>query len=363
MYELITFPNGVRLALERVSSVRSASVGIWVGVGSRLEGRGEEGSAHFIEHMLFKGTGKSSAARLAERMDAIGGQINAFTSRESTCFYARVLDTHLREAVDILKENAGPFSAFRGSAMVPLVCKMSFADDPAEYLDDVAGICAELNQGAVKGNPMIIPAAMIIWVHVKGEDPEDTVAQTKEIFRRMKKAHPFLTSEEDIPFAAMLASAGPETDEETDTRIARTEEIYKILSKEFWDKNAAQSLSHVLALIDAPAEETCGRALEIYDILKKKGRKFGSGRSLSVLGSLVMSEVPAEEVAEELLDAEAYLTARLPAIADDEKEIRLVYAAQMVYSTHLEKAGTAAFAVLGLTMEASVGIGELSLFM
>ncbi|MBQ3861602.1 MAG: insulinase family protein, partial [Clostridia bacterium] len=104
MYELITFPNGVRLALERVSSVRSASVGIWVGVGSRLEGRGEEGSAHFIEHMLFKGTGKSSAARLAERMDAIGGQINAFTSRESTCFYARVLDTHLREAVDILTE-------------------------------------------------------------------------------------------------------------------------------------------------------------------------------------------------------------------------------------------------------------------
>ena len=104
MYELITFPNGVRLALERVSSVRSASVGIWVGVGSRLEGRGEEGSAHFIEHMLFKGTGKSTAARLAERMDAIGGQINAFTSRESTCFYARVLDTHLREAVDILTE-------------------------------------------------------------------------------------------------------------------------------------------------------------------------------------------------------------------------------------------------------------------
>ena len=104
MYELITFPNGIRLALERVSSVRSVSVGIWVGVGSRLEGRGEEGSAHFIEHMLFKGTGKNTAARLAERMDAIGGQINAFTSRESTCFYARVLDTHLREAVDILTE-------------------------------------------------------------------------------------------------------------------------------------------------------------------------------------------------------------------------------------------------------------------
>lgn len=269
----------------------------------------------------------------------------------------------LREAYEILKENAGPFSALRGSAMVPLICKMSIAKDPAAYLDEVAGICAELNEGAVKGNPMIIPAAMVIRVHVNGADPSETVAQTKEIFRRMKKAHPFLTSEEDIPFAAMLASAGPETDEETDVRIARTEEIYKLLSKEFWDKNAAQSLSHTLALADAPAEETCRKAMEIYDILKKKGRKFGSGRSLSVLGTLVMTGLPAEELAEELLDADAYLTARLPAIADDDKEIRLVYAAQMVYSAHLEKAGTAAFTVLGLTMEATVGIGELSLFM
>ena len=104
MYEIITLPNGVRLAYERMDSVRSAAVGIWVGVGSRLERHGEEGSAHFIEHMLFKGTVKSSAAQLASRMDAIGGQINAFTSRENTCFYARVLDYHLHEAIDILTE-------------------------------------------------------------------------------------------------------------------------------------------------------------------------------------------------------------------------------------------------------------------
>ena len=104
MYEIITLPNGVRLACEHMDGVRSAAVGIWVGVGSRCEKRGEEGSAHFIEHMLFKGTANSDAASLASRMDAIGGQINAFTSRESTCFYARVLDTHLNEACDILTE-------------------------------------------------------------------------------------------------------------------------------------------------------------------------------------------------------------------------------------------------------------------
>ena len=104
MYEIITLPNGVRLAFEHMLGVRSAAVGIWVGVGSRFERHGEEGSAHFIEHMLFKGTRRSTAAQLAARMDAIGGQINAFTSRETTCFYARTLDSHLRDASGILTE-------------------------------------------------------------------------------------------------------------------------------------------------------------------------------------------------------------------------------------------------------------------
>ena len=102
MVQQITLPNGLRIVSEYMPAVRSVALGIWVGVGSRYEHPGEEGSAHFIEHMLFKGTSKSSAAVLAERMDAIGGQCNAFTTRDSTCFYTRVLDSHLSEAADIL---------------------------------------------------------------------------------------------------------------------------------------------------------------------------------------------------------------------------------------------------------------------
>ena len=104
MYEKKILPNGVRIVSEKMSHVRSAAVGIWVGVGSRHEGRGEAGAAHFIEHMLFKGTERHSASELAGIMDGIGGQINAFTTRESTCFYARVLDTHLDTAVDLLSD-------------------------------------------------------------------------------------------------------------------------------------------------------------------------------------------------------------------------------------------------------------------
>ncbi len=102
MHEKITLPNGVRIITEAVPQVRSAALGIYVAAGSRQEREEENGAAHFIEHMLFKGTAGRSAAALAEEMDAVGGQVNAYTTKESTCFYARTLDSHLDRAGDIL---------------------------------------------------------------------------------------------------------------------------------------------------------------------------------------------------------------------------------------------------------------------
>ena len=104
MHEIINLSNGVRIICEKIPYVRSAAVGIFVDVGSRDEAPSVNGSAHFIEHMIFKRTSKRSAAELAFEMDSIGGQINAYTTRESTCFYARVLDSHLNTAIDLLSE-------------------------------------------------------------------------------------------------------------------------------------------------------------------------------------------------------------------------------------------------------------------
>ena len=101
-YETHTLPNGVRIVTEHVPGVRSASLGLWVGTGSRHEKASEGGAAHFIEHMVFKGTERRSARQLAQEMDAIGGQVNAYTTKESTCFYARSLDEHLPRAMDLL---------------------------------------------------------------------------------------------------------------------------------------------------------------------------------------------------------------------------------------------------------------------
>lgn len=104
MVQIITAKNGVRIVAEQMSHVRSLSVGIWVNAGSRYETIEENGITHFIEHMLFKGTKNRTARQIAEEFDRIGGEINAFTSKENTCYYAKVLDHHGEMAVTILAD-------------------------------------------------------------------------------------------------------------------------------------------------------------------------------------------------------------------------------------------------------------------
>lgn len=96
--------NGVRILVEKRPYVRSVSMGIWVNVGSRDESPELNGITHFIEHMLFKGTYNRTAKEIAESFDRIGGQLNAFTSKENTCFYATTLDIHAVEALKILAD-------------------------------------------------------------------------------------------------------------------------------------------------------------------------------------------------------------------------------------------------------------------
>ncbi|MFD1850334.1 M16 family metallopeptidase [Oceanobacillus bengalensis] len=104
MIQRHTCNNGVRVVLENIPSVRSVTIGIWVLTGSRNENDKNNGISHFIEHMFFKGTNTRSAQDIAEAFDSIGGQINAFTSKEYTCYYAKVLDTHKEYALDILTD-------------------------------------------------------------------------------------------------------------------------------------------------------------------------------------------------------------------------------------------------------------------
>ncbi len=104
MYRKDTLSNGIRVVSETMPKTRSMSIGVWVKVGSRHESPQIGGVSHFIEHLFFKGTEKRTAKDIAIEIDALGGEMNAFTSQETTTYYVKVLDEHLSAAIDILAD-------------------------------------------------------------------------------------------------------------------------------------------------------------------------------------------------------------------------------------------------------------------
>src|SRR3990172_447942 len=141
LYKRQVLPSGMVVLTERMPSVKSASIGVWVRVGSRDEAPEVAGVSHFIEHMLFKGTDRRSAEEIARAVDAVGGTLDAFTSRESTCFYAKVLGEHLPLAVDLITDlllhaRLDPEDLERERQVVLQEIKM-VEDDPGDLVHDL----------------------------------------------------------------------------------------------------------------------------------------------------------------------------------------------------------------------------------
>ncbi|HEY2765450.1 MAG TPA: pitrilysin family protein [Pseudonocardiaceae bacterium] len=139
-------PSGLRVLTEELPGTRSAAVGMWVGVGSRDEPVQVAGAAHYLEHLLFKGTTRRTAAGIAEEVDAVGGELNAFTAKEHTCYYAHVLDVDLDLAVDLVCDVLGDalldpadVDLERGVVLEEIAMR---DDDPEDLLHDE--FCAAL---------------------------------------------------------------------------------------------------------------------------------------------------------------------------------------------------------------------------
>jgi len=152
MFSKYTLSNGVRIVYEKIPYVRSVSVGIWVKTGSRNESRQNNGISHFIEHMLFKGTEKRSAKEIAESIDNIGGQLNAFTGKECTCFYAKTLDTHIDLVLDVLSDMF--FNSLFAKKDISVEKRVileeigMYEDSPEELVHDI------LSETVWEGNPI-----------------------------------------------------------------------------------------------------------------------------------------------------------------------------------------------------------------
>lgn len=134
-------PSGLRIVTEEVSSVRSAAVGIWVNVGSRDETPAVAGASHFLEHLLFKGTKTRTALEISSSIESVGGEMNAFTGKEYTCFYARVIDTDLPIAIDVIADlitsslvTAADVDAERKVVLEEIAMR---DDDPSDLVHDL----------------------------------------------------------------------------------------------------------------------------------------------------------------------------------------------------------------------------------
>ena len=141
MYQKTTLDNGLRIVSESIPYMSSVSIGIFVGTGSRSENLPEQGVSHFIEHLMFKGTKKRSARDIAEEVDDIGGQLNAATDRENTCYYIKVLPEHLDLGLDILSDmllySQFPDSELEKERQVILEEISLYEDSPDELIHDL----------------------------------------------------------------------------------------------------------------------------------------------------------------------------------------------------------------------------------
>lgn len=157
MHRVFNLSNGIRVVTEKIDYVKSVSVGVWIYAGSAMENKGINGVSHFIEHMLFKGTKTRSAKAIAECMDAVGGQLNALTAREYTCYYTKTLSEHLGLAVELLSDmvNNSTFEQQNIDVERKVILEEinMCEDDPEDYIHDI------LSKTMWNGHPLGFPIA------------------------------------------------------------------------------------------------------------------------------------------------------------------------------------------------------------
>lgn len=209
----------------------------------------------------------------------------------------------LRQCRELLKEETGIFSNFRGAAKAATISMLAVSPSPEDKLNRAILIYSALKERFFASQ--YLPAASMIIADIAApEQYEEIVARTRSIYELMKDEHPILTSAEDSVYAVLLALSR-HTDEQI---VEETERCYELLKPEFFSGNAVQSLSHVLALGEGAAEDKCGKTLELYRQLRDNGCKYGTSYELATLGVLAL--LPSEQsgtIVEDIVDADAWL--------------------------------------------------------
>ena len=221
------------------------------------------------------------------------------------------------------------------SVRLAAMASMAVTGKPEEYLKDLKTVLGLLDRVRMRDVEYKLLAALILSDNIWPEDYEEYVRRTKEIYTRMREEHRWLTSVEDMPFAALLSVSGNEVDD----LIIEMEMDYDILEKEFPDNNALQTLTHILALYDLDVEEECQKAIKLKELLEKQGFSFEEELDVTILGMLTTLSLPEEEIASDTAEAAEYLKEQgfFKGQRKDTSLLARRYAAQMVLLCHQEE--------------------------
>lgn len=299
----------------------------------------------------MKATLKARCDRFIENRDVV----KSCFGMESTYLYPicagvitdrdmRADSERLKRCKELLKEQTGVFSQFRGNPRLAMIALMSVDSNPALRLKNAQQVYQCLKD-YFSGSAYLCVAAMVIADLVDPGYYKPMAEHTRHIYGLMKSKHPFLTGAEDSVFSALLAVS-----KKTDERIVEeTEQCYQLLKKHLGSGNALQSLSHVLTLCEGNTEEKCAATVSLYEELKGRGRVYGKGFELPTLGVLAMVPADRQELIQDLLDVDACLSKKKGyGIFGIGKRQRLMHAAMLVTSEYMRNSTVIGHRMLAL---------------
>lgn len=243
----------------------------------------------------------------------------------------------------LLKDNTGAFSNFRGYVYLPVISALATDSNPEEKIRKITEIYAILKKYFTRSQYLAYTASVLADMAEISEI--DAIAErSKAIFKLMKGNHPFLTSTEDSTFAVLMAFCSQSNEE----LIHDIETCYSILRSSFSNRDAVQSMSHVIALAGGDVTANAQKAIALYDSLKASGRKYGKSYELAVLAALSVLPVDIETLTEEVLHADSFLAEQKGyGFWGLDKDARLMHAAMLVSFDYAESTAAAAAAITG----------------
>lgn len=257
---------------------------------------------------------------------------------------------HLKDTRNLIKSRVNVFSNFRSNCELPLIAMLAVCDEPERRLEEAIELYNCLKKHFFTSEFLPI-TAMILSEHVSREKYGEISERTRRIYNLMKKEHPFLTSGEDCIFAAMLALS-----ERGDEELIRdVEACYTILKEKFYDRNALQSLSHVIALTgneSMPVKDRCRDTAMLFDLLKEKKQKYGTGYELATLGVLGSLQCGVDETARDIIEASEFLKTQkgYGFWGSFGKPQRLLHAGMIVTAEHIGGSEAMSGAAVGGTL-------------